>query len=450
MDLPSFEIDRLIAVAAREFRVASRSLRVEPSASRRNVLEAHRAVSTRSMWIELEERATSARTSGDPVFAAARPWTYLLTVERVLWPASVRVADALHAPSIEMEKPEPMTLSPSLLLRRLLEDQEAGRRRLFADALVSGAHGLADAFFVAEERRAEALRRLGNVDADSIEIPLEPFSSLGRLAEAVLEETRELLPRGFERFDDAIYAALATEASEGWPARLGPRWIHDLFGKTGLLDGLSLAPIELPAPLGASSFARALAGFGAAYAEADVPRAAPFVLSHPPFDLRRARRAALFGSLPADPVFGQRALGLGRERARVQAKQVGLSLLLSLRLDAARVLLRGVALLSGKERRSRFEEATYRALGAPIPGALLFVLPRLSSDDVARFLGSLLAMTDRRKLVLGFDEDWFRNPHAMESIRGEQAFLPSSFRVKEAEALEAVRDLVGVLRELYR
>ncbi len=93
-----------------------------------------------------------------------------------------------------------------------------------------------------------------------------------------------------------------------------------------------------------------------------------------PFDLRQARRAALFGGLVADPVFCARALGLGRGRALDQARATARRLL-SLRLDAATVALvfgagqdggGHVLLRASRDRSDRFEETTARALGAPI------------------------------------------------------------------------------------
>src|SRR5262249_32034565 len=162
------------------------------------------------------------------------------------------------------------------------------------------------------------------------------------------------------------------------------RWLEEVVRGTGLTEGLSLALGPLPLPLGAASFARALASFGRAFAAADVPPSAPYCMARRPFDLRVARRAALFGGLAADPAFGARALDLSRDRARDQARRVARSLLSSVRLDAARVLLRGALLAAARERADRFEEATARALGAPIPASLAGALPLLSPSDGAR------------------------------------------------------------------
>ncbi|MRG92864.1 hypothetical protein [Polyangium spumosum] len=445
MDLPPHEIDRLIARATDELRKRERALRAEGPADRSSVLEAFRAVSTRSMWIELGERGAK-----DPILAAARSHVAALTITRVTWPERLRLADAWRAKTIEIEGPVPERVSPRMTLARLLDEAVPEQRRVLADALTRGASELSDAALVHEERRAEAFRRLGIEDVDAFEVPVQPATSLARIAERVLDVTDELLPKRTSRWNDALAASLARDAGEGWPARLSPRWFQELFGKTGLFDGLTIPPFELPRLVGATSFARALARFGAAFAEADVPRAAPFVLARPPFDLRAARRAALFGALPADPTFGVRALGLGRSRARAQAEQVARALLLSLRLLAARVLFRGSVTLPHRARRERFEELTFRALGASIPGVLAFVVPAAEPRDPTRLAGALLAMSDRRALIERFDEDWFENPRAALALREEHAALPREPKGSEVAIEAGAHDLSRSLAELLR
>ncbi len=463
MDLPPDEIDRLIARATNELRRAERLLRTEGRSDRGNVLEAFRAVSTRSMWIELGERALK-----NPILAAAYPHVAVLTIARVAWQARVRVAEAWHAPTIEITGPVPERVSPRVAFERLLGEVVPEQRHVLADALAKGARALSDTTLIAEERRVEASRRLGIEDLDTLEIPVlprelraddpsaapeppgRPSASLVHVAERLLDMTAELMPSRTLRWDDAVAASLARGADEGWPARLSPRWFNDLFVKTGLFDGLTIPPFEMPRLLGAASIARALARFGAAFAEADVPRTAPFVLARPPFDLRRARRAALFGALPSDPTFAVRALGLGRSRGLSQAQDIARALLVSLRFTAARVLLRGSVPMSHRARSERFEELSFRALGAPIPGVLAFVLPSADPMDPTRLAGTLLAMSDRRALIERFDEDWFQSPHAALALREEQAVLPKDPRTTEAAIEAGLAELSRTLAELFR
>src|SRR5690606_9827146 len=133
-----------------------------------------------------------------------------------------------------------------------------------------------------------------------------------------------------------------------------------------------------------------------------------------------------------------------------QAREAARALLVSLRLDAARVrLAHGTVLLqAARARADRFEEETALALGAPIPGALAGVVPSLGPGAAVRLAGALLAARDRRELVERFDEDWFRNPRAAEAIRGEDGVLPPSPRVAAAALEAGLEDLLRALSSI--
>jgi hypothetical protein len=137
-------------------------------------------------------------------------------------------------------------------------------------------------------------------------------------------------------------------------------------------------------------------------------------------------------------------------------------MVITLRMDALRVLLRGIELLSPRARRERFEEYTARAFGFSFPSDLVFVMPHLGPGDPTQFLGTLLAVADRRSLIERFDEDWFRSPHAAFSIRAEQAELPLQkdakleaqpallpFRARDVEVDAAITMLERLLADLF-
>ncbi len=436
MDVPLEILDREVARAEGALTAA----RARRSAAPGNPLEPHRRVSTRDTWLELAE-------APGPLAAAIRPWVAALTLERVLWADAVRLDAAWRAPSITLAEPQVVafTGSPRDLLVRTLGEADPGRVRLFAGALARGSGAVHDAARILAERRVEAARLLG-ADLDAVEIPVEPPAALAAVAARLLADTAPLLDRKGS-WSAALSGSVGRDAGEGWPARLNERWLFDLFREGPLTEGLRPAIAQLPAPIGASSFARALGAFGAALADADGPRTF-FSIARAPFDLRRPRRAALFAGLAADPVFARRVLGLGRGRARDQARDVARAMLVSQRLDAARVLCRGVLSQPDAERASRFEEHTAAALGAPIPPALAGVVPRLGPGDPTRFAGALLAARDRRELIERFDEDWFQSPHAGRAIREEDATPPAS-RISPAAALDAgLAEILRVLGEL--
>jgi hypothetical protein len=276
---------------------------------------------------------------------------------------------------------------------------------------------------------------------EALENPVDPAAALDATARRFLTETAAFADLdGSTSWAATLALASGRDAALGWPARLRARWLFDLFGAGPLTEGLRPSQGPLPAAVGATSFARALGAFGAALADADGPTATParpWSTTRAPFDARPHRRAALFASLAADPVFAISALGLGRGKARDQARVVARALLIGARLDAVRVLCRGALGAPASERADRFEEATAAALGAPIPGSLAGVIPRIGPDAPARFVGTVLGIHDRRGLIDRFDEDWFRSPHAARAIREEDASSPAFPSAIPAAALDA-------------
>jgi hypothetical protein len=429
-------------------------------------LDTHRGVSSRSSFETLAPPAPIERPGealglaaheapapiviDDPLRVALRDWIAALTLERVLWADRVRVAAALRSTSVPIDQTDlgRILLSPHELRRRILAEPDRGLRAVYASALTRGAGTVADAARILAERRAEAARRLP-IDLDALTIPCEARSALPALARDLLRRSEPMLRPAGEGWHDSLAESLGRDAAEGWPSRLSSRWIEQLFHPTRLTEGLRLSLGDLPAALGASSFARALAAFGASYADEAAPRDLPFALAHAPFDLRRARRAALFGALVADPTWQRHALGLGRDRARAQARKVARALLRGLRLDAARVLLHGALLEPSRNRSQLFEERSAEALlGTPIPPALAGVVPALGPDDGLRFLGVLLAAGDRRRLVEAFDEDWFKSPHAAAALRDEDSSVGFGRRATAAEAEAGLAELCQVLGAL--
>lgn len=438
-DAPLEVVDRRIAEADALGVLALRELR--SSGATHVGLEATRPVSTLSALRELDERARR-----EPLAKALGAWVQKLTLRRVLHADVVRLERAWGAEVLIDDALEPPRFSPRLALDRVLSCTEPSLRGRWARALAAGAQGPGEAARLLGERQVEAAHRLGLDGLDAL-LPCVDPAAVDHAAALVLSRTAALAPVG-SSWELALDAALAREADRGWPAHLTSAWVQALVRGTGLTDGLTLDLGLMPRPLGATSFARVLAQLGDAFARASAPRSAPFVLVERPFDLRRARRAALFGSLVADPVFGHRALGLGRIRARDQARQVARALVITLRLDSARVLARGMYERAACDRQSLWESLTACALGAPIPAALAGVVPRLSLDDSVRFMGTALGMSDRRALIERYDEDWFRSPHAAHALREEQATLPTSPNATEEALIRGVEDLVDAVEAL--
>lgn len=439
LEVPLVALDRMIARAVSALRVGRARLRDRADAETPNPLDAHRRASERATFMELAEASAI-----DPVASAIRSWVEVLTIERVTWADQARLERAWRAASIEVEEAGiAARMSPREALHRVLRDPFDVRRAVVATALANGVAEASDAAAILSERRAEAKKRLGV--APGVARPCEKKEEIDAVCERVLTITEPLFSPA-RSWHSAIDRAIARDAGEGWPVRTSTRWLTDVVRGTPLLDGLRLPPLERSAerPLGASTFARDLAHFGAAVAEASA-EGAFFSVAHPPFDLRVARRAALFGSLAADAMFGVRVLGLGKGRAHDQARAVARALVISLRVVATRALLEGAAIREPAER-TRFEERWATALGAPIPGSLAGLVPRLDQRASYELAGVLLAMSDRQRLMDRFDEDWFRNPRAAVALREEDARPPEKL-VPFAALEQGIQDLQRALAD---
>jgi hypothetical protein len=158
-------------------------------------------------------------------------------------------------------------------------------------------------------------------------------------------------------------------------------------------------------------------------------------VAHDPYGLRRHEAAALFSQLLLSPRFLSRHLEVSsRVMADVQ-RQLGQIWLLELARAAFRVQLRPQALAGERPFREAYRELAHRDLGLSLPPNVAGALFRLRSEDEQRLTGQLLAARRERELVEAHDEDWFRNPRAIEQLRAE-ANRPPDIRI-EPETLDA-------------
>jgi len=384
-----------------------------------------RQLASRDRVLELAER------SADPLARALRPWVEHLTIERVTRDDALRVVRALrgerHATALEGGD---VTIAE--LVRSIVEPRGDGERRVRALAAITGrASGEIERL---AERRREAARLLG-VDLARRERAGVELDTLARAVERVAEATRipylELHERG--SFVRLVDRATARDAGEGWPVHLGPRWLQSTFERGALLAGLRLPALRFPPVLGAASFARGLAAFGAAVAQADRPRDLPFTVARSPDDTLTSRRAALFAGLVLEPSFHRRRLGLGRDRARAQVRVLARSALAWLRFAIVAWRAWELAATPGGAREA--EEFAERWLEVDVPRGLGRVLPAARPDAAGVLVGALLGARARERLREGFDEDWFEHPRALEALRHEH-HRPATERLVDANGLD--------------
>lgn len=119
------------------------------------------------------------------------------------------------------------------------------------------------------------------------------------------------------------------------------------------------------------------------------------------------------------------------------------------RLFAFAVARRPLALTSYERLRNEFSEQAHAAFGCELAADLALTLPRCSDDDAQRFAGWALAYGSLARLEEEHDEDWFRNPRAIDQLRSEAQLSPSTrataddLRVGSARALARLSARLG-------
>jgi hypothetical protein len=248
---------------------------------------------------------------------------------------------------------------------------------------------------------------------------------------------------------DLIGSALGQDIRADWPARLSLQRLSDYFRDGDLLRSLDLRNAPLPPSLGAASFCRALGVLGGNWFEALAPRDQPFVVAHDPYGLQRHEASALFAMLPLNARFLRRHLEVPRDSLADVQRRLGQVWLLTLAQSALRLRLRTAALSGEQAFREEFSDLVNAELGVSVPTAVAGALFRLDIEDEQRLLGSLLAVEREREMIEAHDEDWFRNPRAIEQLRAEAQRPPRLYvTLERAETalLEVKRRLGRLLR----
>jgi len=391
--------------AAEEARGAART--------QRNPLEPSRHVAAQSTYRRLAaSESTPAAHERDHRDALLR-WVHELLQARIGWELELDDADAVHAadesrPGKKPEAPDPGGPARTYAGAReaWIRAPNAGRAR---EALARMAVLAPRASAVRKERSArrfEAARRLGLEHPFALALPGGVAQAIG-IARAILDLT-ELLASDVKRRLDPFDVAMARDAREGWPTKLGPRWMSEMFAPLAshARDGAK-GGVRFPAALGGASFLRAAASWGAEWRKAGTARSLPFALAHDPHPDDAFRFGDVLALAVADPSFQRKRLGLSTRAATAQARHLRLALLVALREQAARFLL-----VAASDPMDAFEELTLRVFGAPFAPALAHAWPEPRSEEPARLAGALRSHAFYTDLVERFDEDWYANPGA--------------------------------------
>lgn len=421
-ELSPFELDRELARVVPRARAAYRALRAGREVTL-TVPEVLRDPET------LDRLATD---TSDPIAAPLVRYLYWLELMQRALPREGERVRRYRSDRHPLDKPLAGHFTWRELLGHALRDK--ARRPALVEVLCERGDSLRDAGSRLFELRAELPSFAGRSRAQ-LELPNPDIAEQAR---RFLSDSADALGSlELHGMADVLEHGMAHDAADGWPRQLSLRNLNELVGSPDWLSGLRLEPGAFPAPLSAASFVRGLLRLGAAWNDALAPTQQPYAVAHDPFGLARATHGALFALVPLTPVFLKRQLGLGKERAVGHARALSRSALLFARLLALRVLLGEPALAGPNALREAFSEHGTNAFGfePPPDGAGVLCRPRLG--DAQRLAGLFLAAARATELADEHDEDWFRNPRAIEQLRAEARVPPLTTCTSERVAIGA-------------
>jgi hypothetical protein len=310
LDLPKLDHD--IARAARAERAWWRTLRTDAERAAADAwFEPVRHVTTRTMFAAFAELG-----AGHPLRDSFLRWVHRLALTRIGGSLFVEAERARQRPSIDLETPERGTFAPRQILQRALADRDPARARAWLEGLSTVGPAIASAEKRVREAEVEITARLGVSDRALLDaFDRETLRTEGEKLLARTDDLASSLLGAREDLAGLLPVLVASDVPGVWPRQPDARWLFEQFQGTPLIEGLTLDLGPTPRPLGAASFARALARFGAAYARAAVLGGGSFVLAADPSDAHPLRRGALFGALLGDPIFLRKKIGLSRDAA---------------------------------------------------------------------------------------------------------------------------------------
>ncbi len=366
----------------------------------------------------------------DPLRGPLRRWIYRLSEQRINQPALAALARERHLEHRHPDVPGRQAASFAGMLTQALGDPP--RREPWARLLAGHAPQISPREVDLWQRRSEVARRMGLTGPGDIESALPNASAVAdELSAATGERMRELAPGSLAGFFER---AIGADVPGDWPARLTPQRVLDFFREGDLLRSLSIEAAPLPSAFGASSFCRALGLLGGAWYEALAPRDQPFVIAHDAYGLGRHTAASLFAQLPLNARFARRHLDISALALPEAQRRLAQLWLVDLALAAFRVRLRAPALAGERTFREAFAELARKDLDLSLsPNAAGALFP-LGIEDEQALLGKLLAVTRIESLIEAHDEDWFRNPRAIEQMRAEARLPPVTTADPEAVA----------------
>jgi len=393
---------------------------------------AQRQLSSKTRYDQVAELSAD-----DPLKLSLLRWVHRLTEMRVnrLW---LEEDERLHRQAHHaVREPLDTRLSLKDMQLRALASQKT-ESLLWLHNIENNASALSAHRAEYLSRCAEVHARLGEVDVRSYWSP-----QVSRVPLAAMGEGRQLFDllqaHGVRNIFEFIIMSLGLAHQDGWPARLSPDSLLRLIHAPELFRGVSLAPGPLPERIAPVSFLRAAYQIGRALSLAWAPSDRPLILLRDPDDVVGHRLGFLFVLCQLSRAFDQKMLHLDRrvvnERRR-SASQLLLGIVVSATLRAQLHEL-------GLERRpttSDVDELSSGVFQEPLHAASVFVWFCARRDETARLAGLYEAAASYQELVDEFDEDWFRNPRALEKLRSQYG-AQAAVHLEDAQ-LSLGRDLL--------
>jgi hypothetical protein len=431
-------LDREVARAHEavvRFHAALRNKIHDPGWSPADPLASFRHVAGRNAYEVVA--AYPAGLSEEPIKAGLLSWIHALTDVRVGIDLDVSWQREAHTRRGRVLLESPRETSYEEAWRGVVFARDFATRQLWLDAAAEQAPRLAPLARDAAVPRVEVRKRLGlerSAGDGTGEISLADLEMAARGFLRKTVDLRAALRRESEVYRAAetphsrlaawIGDALSTDAPEGWPARLTPRWFEEAFRAVSRGARLTL---DLPEVVGASSFARGLYGFGVGIREG-ARSGLPFCVAMSPDRTDAHRIGFVFGALPVEETFQRKVLGLGERRAKGQARSLARTAL----AEAVGVVARWLLTRDSESRRgSEWEEITCDVFHGPIDARFAGTWPARRGNETSRLEALLEALPLASDLVSRFDVDWYRNPKAGDWMRarsGGPARVPSATR----------------------
>jgi hypothetical protein len=438
----------------RRLRDAARSL-----ASFRSALAAGRGedhafeLTGRLVSLELVDELAGAQQ--DPLGEALLRWALRIREEHALADLEIAEAAAFRSEPHALDAPERGHFTLRELLGHALANTK-GQRAAYLDVLIERAARAHDLRIRSLERRVEQRELIVDKLTRRLGAQVLGERALGELdlpGHAVLDAAHRWLSEtqdAWEALDvdslpRVLEVALGRDSRATWPARVSPRALAELLRAARWHEHVATdMDAALPA-FGASSFLRGLWRFGAAVRTSLAQGRGPFVLSHDPYGLDRSVLGALFAGMPLGEAFARRELGVSPDAASDHRRILAQVILATTREAALRVLLRAPSLAGTKALEQSYPELTHRALGTELPPRALGVLFTPRPGDAQRFAGPLLAANLEAHLLESHDDDWYRNPRAVEELI-ETARTPAATLAGAEELTSGARRLLDLVK----